>query len=272
MKRVKISGLFLLLALAVNAAGAAVAPAATHSLPEVGRCGKVATGAGAYTTATCVKKATNGLGKYEWTPVSATEKQTFSGAGGEISLATTGHQTIRCVAANFSGEYTGPKTATVQIEFQACTNPQEQQCQSISPQNKSEIATLPLEGELGFVRNQTIEGRTFITVGMDLKPQPPLHELMSYECSGSTEVSHVEGSVIARLRPFDKMTTESNLQYLVKKTVGQIPEQFEGGPKDTLSTTFTSGLETLGTAPSTLNIVGYIGHNTNPLEIKAKES
>jgi hypothetical protein len=272
MKRVRISGMCALLALAVSAAGATVAQAATHSLPEVGRCVKVATGAGAYKSATCVTVATNGLGKYQWTPVSVTEKQTFSGAGGEVTLATTGHQTIRCVAANFSGEYTGPKTATVQIEFQACTNPQEQQCQSLDPRNKSEIATFPMEGELGFVRNQTIEGRTFITVGMDLKPQPPLHELMSYECTGSTEVAHVEGSVIARLRPFDKMTTESNLQYLVKKNVGQIPEQFEGGPKDTLITTFTSGLETLGTAPSTLNIVGYFGHNANPLEIKAKEN
>jgi hypothetical protein len=272
MKRVKISGLCLLLALTASAASAALAQAATHSLPEAGRCVKVATGAGVYTSATCVTVATNGRGKYEWTPVSVTEKQTFSGAGGETTLATSGHQTIRCVTANFSGEYTGPKTATVQIEFQACTNPQGLQCQSISPQNKSEIATLPLEAELGFVRNQTVEGKTFVTVGMDLKPQPPLHELMSYECTGSTEVSHVEGSVIARLRPYDKMTTESNLQYLVKKNVGQIPEQFEGAPKDTLTTTFTSGLETLGSGPSTLNIVGYSGHNTNPLEIKAKEN
>jgi len=272
MKRVRISGLCLLLALAASATSVAVAQAATHSLPEVGRCVKVATGAGAYKGGGCITVATNGLGKYEWAPVSFTEKQTFSGSGAETTLATSGHQTIRCVAANFSGEYTGPKTATVTIEFQACVNSQNQQCQSIDPRNKSEIATFPLEAELGFIRNQTIEGRTFITVGLDLKPQPPLTELFSYECTGSPEVAHVEGSVIGKIKPFNKMTTESNLAYLTKKNVGQIPEQFEGGPKDTLITTFTSGVETLGSAPSTLNIVGYTGHNANPLEIKAKEN
>jgi hypothetical protein len=49
----------------------------------------------------------------------------------------------------------------------------------------------------------------------------------------------------------------------------QLPEQFEGGPNDTLSTTFTSGTEST-TAPSTLAIRGETGHNAAPLEIKAK--
>jgi alpha-tubulin suppressor-like RCC1 family protein len=238
------------------------------SLPEVGRCVKVAAGAGIYQGAACVTKAVPGKGRYEWIPVSATEKQAFTGAGAETTLATVGHPPIHCVTANISGEYTGPKTATVQIEFQACTNSLGQQCQS-NPQNKSELKTLPLEAELGLIKNQVVEGRKIVVAGLDLKPQPPLSSLLVYECGSATESARLEGSVIGKVGPINKMTTTMKLLYYAKKTGEQVPERFESGLTETLTTTFQSGLESTS-APSTLNIKEETGSNAAPLEIKAK--
>jgi hypothetical protein len=273
MKRIRIWGLCLSTALAIGVFGVSPALAATHALPEVGKCAKVPTGTGAYKTANCVTVATGAFGKYEWTAVSATEKQTFTGAGLETILTTAGHATIKCTAANIAGEWTGPKTASVTIEFQACVNATTgEQCQSpTNPQNKSEIKTLPLEGELGFILNEEVEEKPKIIVGLDLKPTPPLTELAMYECTGSSELAHLEGSVIGRIGPFNRMTTVSNLLYHATKAGEQRPESFEGGPTDTLSTTFTEGLTTLGSGASSLTIKTETGTNANRIEIKARE-
>jgi Regulator of chromosome condensation (RCC1) repeat len=243
-------------------------PAPNH-LPEVGRCVKVATGTGAYQGLNCIalEKAGGKFGKYNWIPVAATEKQTFAGTGGESVLTTVGQPTITCIAAKVTGEWRGPRTATVQIEFQACTNSKGQQCQS-NPQSKSEIKTLPLEAELGFIKNEVREGKLLLSVGLDLKPQPPGSDLVSYECGSVTESAHLEGSVIGQIKPIDKMTTESNLIYSAIRGAQQY-EKFEGGPPDTLTTRFQSGLESTY-APSTLKIAGEAGSNAAPLEIKAK--
>jgi hypothetical protein len=107
-------------------------------------------------------------------------------------------------------------------------------------------------------------------VGLDLKPQPPMTQLAEYECTGSTETGHLEGSVIGRITPIDKMTTESKLAYSATKSGEQRPEQFQFGPTDTLITSFTSGTEAKGSGASSLNIKEYKGQNAAPLEIKAK--
>jgi hypothetical protein len=268
MKGIRIWGACLFAALAAGAVSAS--PALAVSLPEAGRCVKVAIGKGAYSGGNCLTHATKGGGTWEWTPVTSTEKQAFSGSGGETTLTTAGHPTIKCIDANFTGEYTGPKTATVQIEFQGCQNPTEQSCQSIqNSSNKTEIATFPLEAELGFIRNEEKEGKLLVTVGMDLKPTPPLTDLAAYECTGSSEVAHLQGSVIGKASPIDKMTTTLNFLYLATKKGEQVPTHFQEGPTDTLSTTFTSGVETIGSGASSLNIKTYVGHNAAPLEIKA---
>jgi alpha-tubulin suppressor-like RCC1 family protein len=246
-------------------------PPPATSLPEVGRCVKVATGTGIYKGAQCLTLETGNKGKYNWVPVSATEKQTFSGAGLETVLTSEGHPTIKCVATNITGEWRGPKTATVQLELQACTSPTGQQCSSTSnPQNKSEIKLTPLEAELGFIKNEVKEGKPIVVTGLDLKPQPPLRELASYECEGSGLTAHLEGSVIARFGPIDKMTTESNSVFYATKAGQQVPEKFEGGVKDTLIASFTAGIESKGSAPSTLTIKEEKGKYAAPLEIKAK--
>jgi hypothetical protein len=274
MKVIRVGQRCLLAALALSAVACASASASSpyeiRGLPEVGRCVKVPTGTGVYTGALCIHVETKGLGKYEWTQVNATEKDTFKGSGLESILATAGHPKIKCIASNFVGEWTGPKTSTLTVEFQGCVNELGQQCSS-NPQNKSEIKTLPLEGVLGFIRNELVEGKLIINVGLDLKPQPPLTALAIYECGTVTESAHIEGSVIGKIKPFNKMTTESNLVYTTRTNGEQLYTKFQGGPLDTLSTTFTSGIEST-TAPSTLKIIGETGKNSVPLEIKAKEN
>jgi alpha-tubulin suppressor-like RCC1 family protein len=246
------------------------------NLPEAGRCVKVATGTGKYSGASCLTLATKPVAKkYEWMPASVTEKLAFSGSGLETTLTTAGHSTIKCLAANISGEWTGPKTASVNVEFQGCTTPAGAQCQTVTnPQNKSEIALKGVEGELGYIKYEEVEGKVPVVVGLDLKPFPPHNpSLAEYECTGSTEKGHLEGSVIGKLTPIDKMTTESKLLYSATKSGEQRPVAFQGAPPDTLTTRFTTGFPeetTVGSGASSLNIKEYKGSNAAPVEIKAK--
>jgi hypothetical protein len=270
--RVGQSCLLAVLVLAVSAIGASSASAIEYELkgmPEAGRCVKVATGAGVYKGSQClaIEHSSKKLGKYNWIPASQSEKLTFSGAGLESVLTTVGHPTIKCIAANLTGEYTGPKKATVTVEFQGCINSLGQQCQS-NPQNKSEIKTLPLEAELGFIRNEIVEGRLVVSVGLDLKPTSPLTNLVVYECGSLTETANLEGSVVGQEKPIDKMTTEMNLVYSTKSNGEQLYEKFQEGLADTLSTTFHVGLGST-TAATTLKIKSYLGSNGVPLEVKA---
>ena len=274
MKVIRVGHRCLLAALALSAVACSSALASSpyeiRSLPEIGRCVKVAEGTGTFKGPICVTKETKGKGKYEWTQANVTEALKLTGSGLETRLLTEGHPGIKCVAANLTGEWTGGKTASVTIEFQGCVNALSQQCQSGA--NKSEIKTLPLEAELGFIRNELKEGKLIVVVGLDLKPQPPLTDLAVYECGSVTETAHLEGSVIGRFGPIDKMTTESNLT-LNTKSAGtvQVYEKFEGGLKDTLSTTFMTGI-TSTTAPTTLKIFSETGKESVPLEIRAKEN
>lgn len=274
MKVIRVGQRCLLAVLVLSAIACASASASSpyeiRGLPEIGRCVKVPTGKGAYRGGLCITLETKGLGKYEWTQANATEKFTFAGSGLESILTSTGHPKINCVAANIAGEWTGGKTATVTIEFQGCTDALGHQCTS-NPQNKSEIKTLPMEGELGFIKNVVKEGKVLVVVGLDLKPQPPLTDLVVYECGSVTETATLEGSVIGRIQPIDKMTTTSDLVYSTKSNGEQLYQNFQEGPKDTLSTTFTSGIEKT-TAPTTLKITSETGTNSAPLEIKAKEN
>jgi alpha-tubulin suppressor-like RCC1 family protein len=250
-------------------------PPPPANLPEVGRCVKVAVGTGKYSSGNCLTLAKReSAKKYEWMPVSVTDKPAFSGSGLETTLTTAGHSTIKCLAANLSGEWTGPKTASVNVEFQGCYNAQGQQCQTVfNPQNKSEIKLNGVEGELGYIKYEEVEGKLKIAVGLDLKPYPPHNPAFAeYECTGSTEKGHLEGSVIGKITPINTMTTTQNLLYFATKAGEQRPEYFQGSPPDTLMTSFTSGTpeESKGSGASSLNVKEYKGHNAAPLEIKAK--
>jgi hypothetical protein len=256
------------------AATTAPAAFAERPLPEFGRCVKVAAGStGAYTGTTCVTLATTRPGHYEWMPLTSEEKDTLSGAGAEVVLASAGRLPIKCVVANVSGTYTGPKTANVKIEFQGCVNGEGKQCTGITtPQSKSEIETLPLEAELGYTRDEEVNGHRVVQVGLDLKPTSPLTELATYECGNVLETFSLAGSVIGALRPIDRMNSTTLLRYRVAQGA-QVPQSFVGAAPDTLSTKISSGVPpTTQTVATTLAMKQEISlSNSTPVEIKALE-
>jgi hypothetical protein len=261
----RIRGFAAACVVALAALGAAAATSAGAALPEAGQCLKVEKGKGAYASATCVKHAVPGRGSYEWTPVSATERRTFSTRPEEVSLATAGHKTIKCFNGTISGEYTGPKTALVQVELQGCLDSTNAPCQSGAP--ASTIHSLPLDSELGFIKNV----EKSVIVGLDLKPQSPSTVLMAYECEDApTETVRVEGSGIGKLSPIDRMTSEFDVAYKLGAGHAQLYQQFEGGSADTLTSSYMSGLETTS-ASSTLFVRRDLGSNGAALEIKALE-
>ncbi|MCW3027095.1 MAG: hypothetical protein JWN81_306 [Solirubrobacterales bacterium] len=271
MRGTRIGRICLIASLVAGAIGAANASAAEYEvrgLPELGRCVRVAEGTGVYPTGSCITAGSPGTGSFEWTQLTAEEKRTFTGSALESILTTVGHTTIHCSSASLSGEYTGPKNATVHLELHGCTNSLAAQCQS-EPTSKGEIKSLPLEGELGFIKNVVKEGKTIVATGFDLKAQSPFSDLIIFECGGVAESVRVDGSVIGRIKPFDRMTTVSNLVYTRTKSGKQAIEKFQGGVKDTLTTTFMSGLESSSGA-STLTIKSETGHYSTLLEIKAK--
>ena len=261
----------LILGGCVAAAALAVSSPAQAALPEAGRCVKVALGAGAYRDGKCLTHETGTRGKWEWMPASVTENLTFSGGGIQVKLATAGHEPIECVVANLKGTFTGPKGASVEVELQGCTNAKGESCGSAGAENQIKFNTL--EAELGFIQNIVVEGHRRVKVGMDFKPQSPQTALANYKCGTESELPNaaIEGSVIAVAKPIDVMKQEANLIFHVRFNGTQVPESFQESPNDTLSTTFTSGLETLGPFATTLGVQEYTGKFSQPLEIKAIE-
>jgi hypothetical protein len=211
-------------------------------LPELGRCVKtVGVKEGGFTVyhasyeaADCVQENGDKKGAYEWTAGPGTNKK-FTGITGGVRLATIGGSRIKCLASTSAGEYTGPKTAALAATFTGCERVSTKQpCQS-SGRGTGEIATSPLEGEIGFIRDTwTKEEGSHVSVGLDLKHEP---NLIAAECAG-TAVS-VSGSVIGTFSVFDKMGLKSTVKFATASEGRQAPEAFEGLPKDTLTTTFT---------------------------------
>ena len=143
------------------------------------------------------------------------------------------------MAANFSGEYTGGKTASVTIELQACVNAKASLHEHHEPADKSQIETLPLEAEVGFVRNEEVEPANHPDRRLDIKPKSPLTDLAVYECGNTLETYTLEGSVIAKVRPFDKVTNVSASRS--RSQTHPAPEIVPGRAEDTLTTTIMSG-------------------------------
>jgi hypothetical protein len=277
MKHVKLrlTGATLAAMAVLGSAGAVMPAGAAAALPEMGRCVKVITGTGAYEGAKCVTPAVGNMGRYDFetltTEKAAVEKPTFALSGGVATLKTKELQTITCTSTTMTGEYTGPKSSTEKAVFNGCTDEagggvSGQSCQSGATAEQIEI---PLaEGEIGFIKNQPPK----VSVGLDLRPHSPSTALITAVCAPGTtktETVVVEGSVIAQIKPIDAMTSSVALLYKAPKSGHQVPEQFEGAPTDTLTTTFT-GLAGALSGPSALGIAGLSGTNSTPLEIKAK--
>jgi hypothetical protein len=247
MKVVRISGAAILVALALGALAPSTA-LALRNLPEAGKCNEVAVGTGAYKNNSCTTLATvSKPGNFEFKPLELAEDLEWGGATTEMKLVTTGHPTVSCKSGAVLGRFTGPKTTSVKVTFRECTNPIAQTCQTNATE-AGVIEFVPLEGEFGFIKNEVVEGKIRVSVGLDLKPAGPITDLTTYVCGPTAETAAVEGSVIAKFKEIDKLTRATNLYYMGSRTA-QSPESFQEGPKDTLSTTYAGpgGVTTAGT-------------------------
>lgn len=275
---------FTLGAIGVCALCAAIgAASASAALPEIGRCvavegtkeGKKTVHNGAFNQRTCRVESATHTGKYEFLPGPG-PVPTFEGAGaGEsVTLETPAGHTIFCGVAETKGEYTGAKTEKLFVLAAGCEDTSiKMPCQSLLPEEKEVkpiegvIKTLPLKGELGFISGG---GTGKPTVGWDTSPEVG-SIVATFECGttlGLGEKVTLEGSYIPRVKSrLQKMFEEFHFQYTA---VGgkQVPEQLEGGAKDTLTAKFQNGLESVTEA------IGYSAKEEvfteEPIEYRVK--
>ncbi len=231
-----------------------------ETLPELGRCVAATPNTGEYKNGLCVSWA-EGRGRNNWLPGPG-EKKKFAGSLSGVALETVGKVRITCTSGASKGEYTGPKSQTVTITLKGCERSAgHEPCQGAGAAS-GEIVSSALEGSLGFIKR----GEKPI-VGWDLKHEP---SLATFECgSGGKLLASLEGSVIAPIKAsnIDKMFLEFSSKYTAAHGV-QVPEQFEGGVKDTLSLALVSGV-TKTTEQAGL-VATYTTTNEELLEVKAK--
>jgi hypothetical protein len=246
-------GTGLLGALAASAMLASAAPAEEynlHSLPEVGRCvrvgGKPRHAGAEYVGARCIKSEPGGgRAFYNWRS-GAGAKNKFS-----IKIQTPTHlktasDEVTCMSGSAQGEYTGPKNFKLSpIVFLGCNvspaaSEEAALCQN-SMANNGEITTKELIGDLGFISRARPKQPV---VGFDLRPASEPN-LAVFECGGANKLAgkstglgtsrELQGSVIGKTEPIDAMETERMLAFQSGGGT-QLPESFQGGPKDTLTT------------------------------------
>lgn len=283
MGRIRIVGTFVGLALVLSAFAAS---AASAQPPELGRCvkveavkeGKKTTYHGAYGNRGCTTLNAHKKGKYEWLPGPGA-KNKYSGVAVAPSplFRTTGGQTISCSDIVFKGEYTGAKTETATVTMDGCETPFHRPCQT-NPAKEGQIeGPSALKGELGVIS----KAKKTPTVGWDLKGEGVL---FTFQCGKPPEVLNletIEGSVIGAVTGggfsnIDRMSIFSVIKY--KAVAGkQLPESFEGGPKDTLllnsiteKTSEQTGLTATEESESGLGEPIEKPENQEPLEIKVK--
>jgi hypothetical protein len=252
--------------------GLPAAVSLTQELPEFGRCVLSAPKMGEYRYTHCNGEAA-GKGTHNWLPGAGTRKK-FTSTLKTPALETTGKAKVRivCAAGKDEGEYTGAKTLKVtKLSFSGCAvSPSTglaSDCQSIGA-NNGEIEFKELTGRLGF-----IAAGSKPKVGIDLKAASGT-ALASFECGGANGVTgkgsgtgtlrEIEGSVIGKVGKLNLMTRANTSAYEAK-AAHQVPESFEGGPKDTLVTLV--GVEKTA-EPTTLAALEEV---TNEEEIEVRD-
>jgi hypothetical protein len=253
----------------LGATGAATASAAA---PEFGKCVPAPSAhTGEYVGKSCLAPA-GGKGGFNWEPAPGAAPKFALNLEGTV-LKSAGRE-IKCESTEGEGEYTSAKTVAItKLILKNCKVVGVEPlfasfCQNVGA-FRGEITLSELVGELGYIQHTEK-----IKVGLDLKPKLG-SSFGSFECGGASELTEhgmgtgtlleLEGSVIGRMKPINKGVTE---QFVVFATSGgaQLPEQFEGGAKDTLT-------ELVGVTktpePATLKALGELV-NEEAIEVKGK--
>jgi hypothetical protein len=225
MKRIRITGVYLVLAAVVSCAvGASGASAAA---PEYGRCLKAEKNAkkeynGSFSDSKCTKEVPVSerakKGKYVWLPGAANHKFTTSGG---VGVLTTIHGSqVECKTESSTGEFkvgNNKEEQGVVVTFTGC-KAVGQPC--TSPKMKSgELVTNELEGIVGW------ENKASKKTDLELYPAKSVasHFFIEFECTGF--LVKVRGKVLVPIKN-DKMTETETLKFIATKG-RQKPEKWE---------------------------------------------
>jgi alpha-tubulin suppressor-like RCC1 family protein len=203
--------------------------------PEIGRCVNVP-GNGAYMgrSPRCLIPSRSHTGNFEWVPGPG-PKPAFTDEFSQLQLETVGGRRLVCSQSLLEGEYTGRKSEKInRVALTDClrldTNAP---CQSDPARAGVIESSLPLLGYLGYI---VVGERP--RVGWSLSTYLGADSLLSFQCGSGTGVDalSLEGSVIARTTPIDRMVSDFSLAY--RQTGGaQVPEAFQGEPPNVLTLT-----------------------------------
>jgi Regulator of chromosome condensation (RCC1) repeat len=224
------------------------------SPPEYGACvkvqadkkGKLTVYHGGFTTATCLEISGTKTGKYEWFPGPPVKakfttklKESTTLTPAVVTFETVTKTKVVCKGETGTGEYTGTTTVGNVVDtFTGCESQkykalQKDKCKTAG-HAEGELVTSTLEGTLGW------ENKALKHVANDLFPVGHSGPLLEFSCAGVPV--QVRGSVIVKVAsgkmlPLTKTETVTFAAAKGKQT----PEQFEGGVKDVLESSFGVG-------------------------------
>jgi len=234
----------------------------TQQFPELGRCVKTAAAHARYKTSACTTLSAGAdSGRYEWQPWPLANPQfTFTVEKFPLEVAADksdkARSILECASGSASGEYTGPQTATMSLVLHGCELLVfgKMTCNSEGAA-AGEVRAEDLPMQIGL-----IEDGVKPSVGLALNGDTNA-PLATFKCESIP--ASLTGSVIAAMKPVDKMSQTATLAY--KGSEGtQTPESFEGGAQDALV------LESFGTSPVSLDTSGAID-SAEAVEIRAIE-
>jgi len=232
MKRIRFVGLCLVAMFAVSLAAVASASAATSDTPpEYVKCEKVATDTGHYKSNTCTKYEAAAT-KDSWEAFSAAGV-TFTDSSKTGTLEGENLSKIECKKSVSTGELTGAKTGVDTVTFEEC----ESKTLKVKCQNSGAavgvIKTNTLSTTLGYIEAAKHK------VGTDFEAKTGPYSA-EFECGGNGAGPNFifsSGSVIGVTTAVDAKDNTVGKQTLAGKKGKQTVQNFEGEPKDTLTTT-----------------------------------
>jgi hypothetical protein len=232
MKRIRIMGLCLVAVFAMSVAAASTASAA----PDYGKCVKKAVSGGAgFSDAGCTKAvATKAL--YEWQKGGATgvTYTTNIKAGTLATLETVKKEKVVCKGETSTGTILSETTTETTPTFTGC-EALKLKC-STPGEPEGTIAVSALEGELGIEKKGTTAATNKIASNL-FRQGNRGGEIVEFTCGGFT--IKVKGTVLFPVTA-NKMLTLATVKFTASKGL-QKPEKFEGGAKETLSSSFGGG-------------------------------
>jgi hypothetical protein len=220
---------------------AMVQPPPPPGLPELGRCVKAGTPkTGEFKGPKCIAKNAKHEGEYNWLPGPGQKPGAKTRLLG-LTLETVTKQKINCAFAFLEeGAVTsGKELKFKKVTMQGCIMASGLRCFSNPGESGTIESTTPLNGEIGFIPGSKNAASPW--VGLDLKPESELSKtLIEFSCGepNAAPIYQValEGSVIGRVKPLDKMVENNQFALFYTQSAGvQIPTAFKEGVEDVLT-------------------------------------